>query len=91
MRARALLFGALVVAGVGMVTAAGPANAECIEVTLEVQRENAPSWYPLGGPASCVTNTPWNQSDEVHWTADNSPMPSGMPKGVWLQVWMVTP
>ena len=91
MRARALLLGALVLAGVETVVAAGPANAECIEVTLEVKREAASSWYPLGGSEHCVTDTPWGQSHEIHGGADHGGLPPGTPKGFWIHLWVTTP
>lgn len=91
MRARALLLGALVLAGVGMVTAATPAKAECLEVTFEIHKEGEPHWYPLGGPESCVKDTPWNQGQPVRLQNDTHGLPDGTPKGFWLEVWLVGP
>jgi len=89
MRARVLLLSALVLAGVDMVTAANPAKAECIEVTLEVHKEGEPHWYPLGGPESCVKDTPWNQGQDVSVEDDTEGLPEGTPKGIRLEVWTV--
>lgn len=91
MRVRLLVLTALVVAGVGTVSTAGPASAECIEVTLEVHRERQPHWYPLGGPDRCMTGTPWNQGQDVTFGSDTEGLPPGTPKGLWLQVWTTGP
>ena len=91
MKTRVLVPAALVLAGVGTAAAAPPARAECVEVTLEVHREGRPHWYPLGGPAHCVTDTPWNQGQDVTWGAGQEGLPPCTPKGFWLQVWTTGP
>lgn len=81
---------ALALAGVGMIGGAAPARAECVMVTFEVHWWNQPDTYPLGQRDTCVTQTPWNQSQDVRdsWNGDHEVVP-GAPRGYWLQVWLV--
>lgn len=91
---RAMRFAALALAGVGTIGGAAPAGAECIEVTFEVHWWDEPDTYPLGQRDTCITETPWNQFQDVSWGADIESAEQVVPytpQGVWLQVWFVGP
>lgn len=69
-----------------------PARAECVEVTLEVYWWDQPPSYPLGARDTCVTQTPWAQTDETHsHHEEDSPIAPTIPRGYWLQVWVPLP
>ena len=83
---------ALLAGVVGAMAPASPAEAECVEVTVEVHTQGKPHWYPLGAEKMCVTETPWNQGQGtgVGDDADTQLAPC-TPTGVWVEVWTTGP
>jgi hypothetical protein len=90
-RARTRALAAMTVAATGIL-GAGPAHAECLEVTFEVQWWDRPPSYPLGAQDKCVTDTPWAQTDETHsGHQEHTPIAPTAPRGYWLQIWVPLP
>lgn len=86
--------GRWVAAGVGIagssLVGAGPASAACIEVDFAIHYSGGSDYYPLG-PDYCVKDTPWNQTDNVFFDDSVTGVPTGLPNGVYIDVWYTSP